>query len=250
MSCNSLLPAVSKRLTSLSTTAAYEWFTDWLPAATMLRAQSVMKAKAVSGNLVIQVAMQTAAVRPDDPDSPVTVASTQSGAGETCSDVGDVTSGLAGKYFVRFGIAYSLSSGSIGQGDVSLQVAYDACGGVAGSQTLALSTVSSTDSFLPVTGWLASISAEKVRAAVILAGNANIQWKLSYRTATTSVDSPNAWQTGLEAGYHGTGATNTGDLTPSVSTAMWVQFGIQYSSSSGGTLAVGNMSVSVATRKA
>lgn len=249
MSCNSVTPVISKRLVTVSTVQAFEWYTDWIPAAAITRIQSVLKSKGVSGNIAVQVAIQTASIRPDDPDSPSVVGSVLSGAGELSSSVADVTAPFSGKYFVRFGVAYGLTGGTLAQGDVSLLLAYDMCGSVVGSQVLAFATSSNTDAFIPITTWIPSLSTEKVRAVVVATGSTSLQWKLSYRTAATSVEAPNGWQSNLEVSYHGLGSVNTGDLSPSLGSDMWIQFGIQYCSSSGGAMAFGNLTTTVSVRK-
>ncbi|HNC98987.1 MAG TPA: hypothetical protein PKW90_22825 [Myxococcota bacterium] len=247
MACDNLTPVVQKHLVATTETVTYEWFTGWLPAATLTRIHVLLKSKATSGIFQVQVAMQTAVTRADDPSAPDVVGSTHTNAGEWCGSPVDVTELLEEVALVRFGVAYKVTTSGLAQGDVSLQMAYESCGRVVGTQTLALSTSSSSDSFVPVTGWLTALSAEKVRAVVVSRAEGNFRWKLAYRTAATSVEDSGSWSP-LEAEYHTVGEVNTEDLTPTLTDVMWVQYGLLYSSSSG--LASATVSVSPTVKKA
>jgi len=95
------------------------------------------------------------------------------------------------------------------------------------------------------------LSAEKAKAMVIATSiTGTLRWMITYRTATTSIESPGSWNTDLEAGYHSTGEVNTGQLTLTVGSAMWVQLGVQYWSSTNGTLAASTLGIAVGVRKA
>ena len=247
MACDNLTPVVQKHLVATTETVTYEWFTGWLPAATLTRIHVLLKSKATSSIFQVQVAMQTAVTRADDPSAPDVVGSTHSNAGEWCGSPVDVTELLEEVALVRFGVAYKATSSGLAQGDVSLQMAYESCGRVVGTQTLALATGSTTDSFVPVTGWLTALSAEKIRAVVVSRAEGNFRWKLACRTAATSVEDCGGW-TALEAEYHTVGEVNTFDLTPTLTDVMWVQYGLLYSSSSGQASAT--VSVSSTVKKA
>ncbi len=248
MSCANLGPVVHKHLVSSSETIAYEWFTDWLPAATMVRMQLLMKSKATSSIFQIQGAMQTAVIRADDPSAPEPVGSTHSNAGEWCGAPNDMLTALEGVSLVRFGIAYKLTTSGLGQADVAVQLCYESCGRVLGSQTLALATNSTTNSYVPVTGWVPRMSAEVVRAVAVCRAEGNFRWKLAYRLAETSIEDPGGWNP-LEDDYHTTGEDITDDLTPTFDLEMWVQFGLMYSTSDA-TQTSATVSISVTGKKA
>ena len=58
MACDNLTPVVQKRLVATAETIAYEWFTGWLPAATLSRIHVLLKSKATSSIFQVQVAIQ------------------------------------------------------------------------------------------------------------------------------------------------------------------------------------------------
>ena len=66
----------------------------------------MVKAKAVSGSFRCQVVVQYAAVRTDEPDSPSSVGSALTGAGEALVSSGDISGTTANKMWRRYGIKY------------------------------------------------------------------------------------------------------------------------------------------------
>ncbi len=88
---------------------------------------------------------------------------------------------------------------------------------------------------MAITGFMPTMSLTAIRLAIIfrsLAGN--FRWKITRRVATTSTEDPGAWATDFEASYRTTaGETCTVDLPVDLPNDMWVQFGIQFSASSG-----------------
>ena len=175
----------------------------------------------------------------------------QTGSGELCSDI--VTPDFSGVAFVRFGLAYKISSGSIGQADVSYQLTYESCGRVVGSQQLTPVTTSTANSFVPLTGWLSALQAEVVKAVVVMSGKTgNFRCRLSYRVATTSPESPGSWNADVTGtSYIDTdGSYNTDEVSLSVSTAMWVQIGLQFNSTSAGVFSTANLTVATMVQKA
>ena len=144
-----------------------------------------------------------------------------------------MATGNTGYFYVRFGVGYDLSEGStLARADVELLVSFNACGKIAGAINQQLVAMSTTVSYMAVTPFLPTIVAAKVRAAIAAASlTGDFQWRLAYRTAATNVQNPNAWSTTFDT-YHTAGELNTGDLTPTISGKMWIQFGIQYNLSS------------------
>lgn len=252
MSCFSMTSPIQKRLVALSDSVVqYEWFTDWMPAIGLDEVQGVLKNKAVTGNFESRMAIQTAVIRTDNPDVPSLLESSYQAQGERCSSVLDVTSQRSTKFFVRFGVAYHLSSGSTpGQSDTSLEIAYNSCGRIIGGDTAQLVVPGATSCYRPFTGWIPAHHAAKVKAAIVVTnGHANFRCQLAYRTATTSRESPNAWSSNFESTWHsGNDEFNTGEVTLSISSHFWVQFGLEYNLSSGsdGEASV-SMSVGVRT---
>ena len=76
----------------------------------------------------------------------------------------------------------------------------------------------------------------------------NFQWRLVYRTAATSKESPGAWAVVTDANApYGSGYVNTGDLSLSLAGKMWVQLGFQYLSTSGDAQA--SLALALGTRR-
>ena len=234
MACGQSTPDTQTHLVAMSTTVAYEWLTPWMPCIGIDNLKATLRVHGVSGNFQGQIAYQTALVRAAVPDSPAVVDSAQVGEGEKCTGVISIASATAGKFLVRFGVAYSLSSGTgVAQADVSTAFSFTQCGNVLGARALALDTSTSSDAFSPAAGWVPAMQVQKVKATVICRSlTGNFEWKLCYRVATTSQEDPGAWNA-LEASYHGAGEFDTGEITLNVDSSMYVQFGIQYHSTSG-----------------
>ena len=134
---------------------------------------------------------------------------------------------------------------------MNLDVSDDACGSVLGTATLALSTLTTTDAFAPVTGFVPALHAAKVKAALVVASlSGNFQCRLCYRVATTSREEPGSWSTTFDQWRSASGEYNTGDLTPASANEMWIQFGVQYSLSSGSALGQATVTTTVTGRKA
>jgi len=226
---------VQVHLVAVSTTDAFHWFTGWMPSIGLDNVKAAIKSHAVSGPLRVQLAMQVASTRPDDPGSPTKLGSALDGDGEACTGMVSVADTTDDTYFVRFGVAYALQPGQSGlaQGDVTLVLSYTQCGKVAGGKALSLASSTSTDAYVAVTSMIPAILVQKVKAMVVARSlNGNFEWKLCYRTATTSTQNPSGW-TALEANYHGAGEFCIPDTAVSLDSVMWVQLGVLYHSSSG-----------------
>lgn len=237
MACGQLSSEIQKHLVSTTSTGVFEWLTDWVPAIGLDSVRATIKHKAVNGNFQTKFAIQTADVRTNNPNSPATLEqSWTAGAGERCTGNVDLSSYTNDALFVRLGVSYAASSG-VGEADVSLQVAYDACGQMVGTVSSEVLAPDANDSYLPVTGWIPAIHVGKVMAALVVAGGGpNFRTRLAVQTATTSVESPGAWTTTFDTWRSGDQEVNTGELTPSIASAMWVRIGVQYTCSSGTNL--------------
>ena len=105
---------------------------------------------------------------------------------------------------------------------------------------------------VPITGWIPSILADKIEVAGIIGSRSgNAQLMVCYRTAPTSQEGPSTWTlTDLEAGWHAAdGEFNTGELTLSLGSVLWVQVGLKVRNSSGTSLGQLDVSVTTCVRK-
>lgn len=198
---------------------------------------------------------QYAQVRSDAPDTPTAYGTALSGAGQLVVESGNIQSTTSTKFLVRFGVKYDVSSGTNGaSAEVELQVAYDMCGQAVGTYDEQLMVTSDTKVFYALTGWIPSLHAAKMKAAVVVNGlGGNFKWRMTYRTADVYPSQPNAWQADWDStGNPERGATeiNTGELAPTTTGKMWVQFGIMVYLSTGYTTpGQATVQASVAVRK-
>ena len=250
--CGGTTGRTQKRLNAPTSSPEVEWFTGWRPCVGMDTVLAAVRIRAAKTDYFLaKVAVQVATVRTNEPDDYTTLGESAidvtSGSGESLVLL-SLTSTTPGKAFVRFGIEYNSSSG-VSSADVDMDIAFLQCGDVAGAATLQLFSTTTTSQFVALTGWLPALLVQKVTMALMISSKTGSPTcQLAYRTAELTTDEPGAWDV-VPAGssYSTEGDHNTGDLTVSLSTVMWVQLGLKYVSSSGD----GQMTVaaSVGTRR-
>ena len=245
-------PSISQQhLVAPTTDTVYTWYTPWRSALGVKSARITTKRRCVVGNFQCRPCMQVAAVRGDKPEDPVPLDSQmRAGAGEQCvaATISDTTDS---KMLVRYGVAYSVSSGGLGQADVELAVVDDGCGDSLGTTSATLVTMSGTNAYFVITGWVPALTAAVVKAAIIITGlTGNFQCRLAWRAANTSTEAPGAWSDSFDAWHTSNTELCTGELQPGASTDMWVQFAIQYALSSGSSLGSATVSTTIGGRKA
>lgn len=233
MACGSLTGVIQRSLVAQSGLAAYEWFTPWIPCTGMDTFTAVLKNKNVSGPFRSQVAAQYAAVRTDAPGTPAAYGQSLAGAGESCVASGNIAATTGPQLYVRFGVKYDLSTGTTAaSADVELQVSYDSCGQIVGAVTEQLAATSATKIFLAVTPWVPALHAFQMKAAMVVSSlSGNFKWRMTYRTAETSKEVPGAWVDDWDPTNNperGGGEVNTGEIAPTTTGKMWIQFGIEY----------------------
>lgn len=248
-----------KSLEANSGELQYVWFTTWFLAVGIDKLRAVIKNRGVVGNFQSQVAYQVAEVRTDVPGTPTAVANTiKTGAGELNTEDVNIASATGPVFFVRFGVAYKISSGATpSRADVSLEVSFDQCGKSVGARSFTVSTDLGSGSKItvPITDFFPAISADKLKCAIIVSGaSSDFRCELAYRPAATSKQSPGSWNSSFTpAGptYSGNTEDCTEELAPSSAvTAMWMQVGLSYWSNTGGTLAQATIEVASAIRRA
>jgi hypothetical protein len=248
-SCANTSAPAQRSLTAIDGVVQHEWLTGWMLLPGMSVIDAVLKNKGVVGNFQSQLVMQLAAVRTDNPNGPTLLATARSGGGEWAELGVDIATGNSGYMYVRFGVAYGLSTGQTpARADVELQISYNACGKIAGAINQQLFASTTTDGYVAITPFVPSISAPKVRAAVSVTSlTGDFRWRMAYRTAATNTQNADAWTTTFGA-WQTAGEVNTTDLTPNLAGKMWVQIGIQFALS-GGTPGQASISASVAIVK-
>lgn len=236
MACGKDIPEQQQHLTTTSTTDQVVWFVGWMPCIGIDNVKVTLKNRAVQGSFQSQLVVQVAPIRTDKPDDPVKLDDALVGAGERCSGVESITTQTAGTFFVRFGVAFSLQAGGsgLGQADVALAVSYTQCGQVVGARTLSPDCSTTTDAVIPITGWLMALLVQKVKVLTLVRSLlGGFEWKLAYRTATTSKEEPSGW-TAIDQSYKTAGEFNSGEVSLTLDGVMYVQLGLLYHSSSGG----------------
>jgi len=235
MAINSLVGKTGRTLSTVSTTMAYEWLSDWTSAMSVDSVKAIVECRNLTGNFECKLAYQVAAIREDNPSAPVAVGAYQSTNGAMCTGSVNISSDTASAMLVRFGVGYDLSSGSsLGTADTFLEVAYNNFGRVMGRKELTVLAPDTANYFEPLTPFLHAQHVAKVKAALIVSqSSANFQCRLAYRIANLIREAPSAWSTTWDSWHAGDGEYNTGELTPSASMDMFLQVGLQYSMSSG-----------------
>ena len=211
------------------TTALGYWFSDrWQFATGVDSLRPIIKNKNVVGNYTSQPCIQVATVRGDDPGA-ITVLSTLQGVGEWSPGTIPISTQTGPVYLWRLGYAYALSSGTaLGQADTSVEASWTTTGVQIGTKTLSLFAASTANAFVEVSGWIPVQWAAKVKAALIARSlTGNFQYRICYRTADTSVDSPGAWTTAFDS-VRNAGEVCTNDVLLTLGNESWIQFGIQY----------------------
>ncbi len=126
MACAQTTPEQQASLSTTTTANAIHWFTGWMLVVGLDKLKATIKNRSIIGTATFQtqLAMQTAAVRTDNPDTPLTLDSALQGAGERCSGVEDVAANTDDVFWVRFGVAYALQAGQSGfaQAEVAFQL--------------------------------------------------------------------------------------------------------------------------------
>ena len=250
MACVTDLRLVSHTLETLTTSKAIRVYMEWMPCVGMDIVKGIIRIRNVTGNFQAQPFYQLCDVRTDKPDAPIYLGAL-SGAGESCSGESNISADTAGKMFIRFGVAYALSSGStLGSGDVSLQITTVSCGNVQGAVTQTYFAYGTGSTVLPVTGFIPALGVAKWKIGVIVSGlTGNCQWRFVWRPATTSTEVPGAWTT--TESYRNTNNVelNTGEISTSLTSEMYVQGGIEVSLSSGTTPAQVTLTTLVGFRR-
>jgi len=229
-----------QRLISTSTTVQYAWFTDWETCDGIDNIRAVLKSKNSSAAFGWQLAIQYAAVRADDPGSPATLATAQSGSVEYQTGDVSVATNMAANRLFRLGIAYSSPSGGVQQADVALLASYKSVGTQLGRKSLSLGVVDNGTKYEPLTGWVPATFMSKIKAAFMLNGitgaSSNFRYQLAYQTAGTNLSQPNAWTNAETNGFVTPSITynerNTGEIAVSTSD-MFIRLGVAYSMTSG-----------------
>ncbi len=253
MACVTLTPEVWKRLSTSSNLDRFEWFTDWMPAVGMDKAQFVMKSKAGVGaqNLIVQPAIQTAVVRTNLPDAPATCGQTsKTGDGEAVSALTDISGSTASKYFVRFGMAYKAAAAGEASADVSLQVCAETFGKIVATKTVSLISPDDSIYYQPVTDWMPTAMFSKLKAVFVLQNaSGDFRCALGWQFASTSVEQPGSWSN-TGTWYD---STNPERCTGEVSAIpganeMWGRAGIAFKSNTD-SITQATVTASVAIRK-
>lgn len=121
--CATLLPQVTKDLSSASTTASFIPYTNWMPAISVKLIKAVIDIISRTTNFEAQLALQTATVDPDVPNAMVLKDTWLNSPGKDASPLLDISADVDTHFYVRLGIAVRNGTGTaLERGEVSLLV--------------------------------------------------------------------------------------------------------------------------------
>ncbi len=257
MSLLTLLPEVTISVSGNSTSQyVYYWLTSWIPCIAMDLALATLKLNNCAGNVQVTPVLQFAAVRPDKPSAPTTLAglspyTTDDEYLVTAASY-DIATAAAGNTYVRFGVACKVSSAGQGVADVAFQPSYVQFGRLLAPWSGHLVATSTTSVFIPIGPWIPALGISAFEAAIVIGDKTgNFQLDVVYRSAATSPEEPDAWSAGiLTAALSADGETNSGERTVTLTSKMWVQPGLVYKLSSGTTVGQADVTVLLGVRQA
>lgn len=205
-----------------------------------------------ASDLYSRIGIQTASVRDEEPDAWSTIMNGGSplleihgGATAGCPGTFDISSYTNGKMRVRFGVGTKMTSaGAPASADVGAILHVGSCGRMIATWSGQVLATSTTPIFIPIGGFVSGLLAEVLKGTIALTAiGTNVQVRLAYRLAPLFQRVPGSWNA-IGPTYDGTtteGCTN--ELTPTVSTNMWLQPGISVSLSTGSTPAAAYVEV-------
>ncbi len=180
-----------------STTTRYFWLTGWVRCHGVTTADFLVNFRDLVGSAQVKPAYQTAAVIPELPDSPTVITAGSYVTTASFTHFRETLS-LTSKYWIRFGVAASNTSGvALGSGDVGMQVALDQVPVVLGMEQIVINPgqISGTDTNVFEVGeWSPTVGLDKVMAAIAVMDNLSTYLELSLHVRTCKVPSqPNSW---------------------------------------------------------
>ena len=133
--------------------------------------------------------------------------------------------------------------------DATLALAHAACGSLVGAWSGQLATTVTSDSFIALTPPVPALLADKIKAALIVQSvTGNVRCRIVVRYFVLTPEAAGAWTNTSNTDVTGADERNTGELTLTNGTNMYVQVGLAYSSSTA-AFAQADVSVSVGARR-
>lgn len=119
-----LLRKVGRTLWSDTKDPQFEPMTRWQPSISVREINALLDVRGTGGDLSVAVALQGATTDVSKPENHEIVSSNYSGDGKYVTGVKNVESFLKDKFFVRFGVVISKSTGGadLERGEIYLQV--------------------------------------------------------------------------------------------------------------------------------
>lgn len=247
----------NETLRAFTTTGMFLAKTPFFPVDASTAISANLRCLQVAGNFQFSLAVEYAAVRPDNPTIPQTTLGSAINSASTVSRRATLTDG-GSNLFARIGYMFSVSAvgASEGYGVVGMDIAVHKCVSLIGSRRIELPPVLPAGANL-TDAWIAAISdflptagTPKFKAGIIgrdLQNFADVRTILVYRTATDRA-APGGWQVSEGGTWDTPGSADdercTGEQTPDVTSAMWVQPGIAIRRHTGGGVISGDFDVS------
>lgn len=121
--CGSIVGSGTYQLLAPDTSSYFQPVTGWMPVLGAAKHRAAFISSGTSSAAFkFKVAYQTATTNPNVPNAWATVDSDHSGDGEACTSDLTPAGGTASVMWIRFGIQYFMSSGTNGQGNVSVAI--------------------------------------------------------------------------------------------------------------------------------
>ena len=192
-----MLTSSGETVVVYSTTTRYFWLTEWIRCHGLSVADFLVNFRDLVGSPQVKPAYQTAAVLKELPDSPTVITNGSYVTTASFTHFRESLS-LTTKYWIRFGVAASNTSGvALGSGEVEQQVTLDQIPEVLGAERLVINPgqISGTDTNVFEVGeWSPTVGLDKVMAAIAVMDNLSTYLEVSLHVRTCKVPSqPNGW---------------------------------------------------------
>lgn len=123
--CSSMMPTARRVLTSGTTTGQFIPMTGWIPAINVKEMKALLQLRDKTDNFQVQVALQTADVDTDTPNTALGKGTFAAANGKSSTGMLVVSANVDGAYFVRWGVFVKNSSGTaLERGEVLLSVGF------------------------------------------------------------------------------------------------------------------------------
>jgi hypothetical protein len=204
------------------------------------------------GSISVKVAIQYAAVTPEEPEDWADVGTAETTATVLYQSIDLAAQSPEDRYYFRLGVAAKSGSDVNSRAAVKLSATTNVSGAHLGGKTINTTWGStSTTVYNSLTGWYPAQVVDKVKAAYSITSQSGLKYALGYRTMNNNLE-PAAWgewETTWTSPQTDNSRRNSGELSEPTAGALdnklYVQFGLGYIASSSTCTGVVQTEVSV-----